>query len=128
MPTVEDMRRHVEKLLAGLSRADDYVEVRWIDRPTRAHASLEAGVITVPRIRSAISYATALHEVGHFLGRHQRSRSRLVRERWAWVWARRNARVWTPPMERHARESLDWYAARMEDDALCGLQPQQSAR
>jgi hypothetical protein len=117
MPTVEDMRRHVEKLLAGLSRADDYVEVRWIDRPTRAHASLEAGVITVPRIRSAISYATALHEVGHFLGRHQRSRSRLVRERWAWVWARRNA-----------RESLDWYAARMEDDALCGLQPQQSAR
>jgi hypothetical protein len=39
-------------------------------------------------IRSAISYATALHEIGHILGRYQDSRRSLVRERWAWQWAR----------------------------------------
>ena len=120
MPTIEDMRRHVDKLLTWLSRADDYVEVHWIDRPTLAWAALEVGVITVPRIRPAVSYAVALHEVGHFLGRHQRSRSRLVRERWAWDWARRNALGgWTRRMEQRARESLEWYAVRMESDTLC---------
>ena len=120
MPTVEDMRRHIEGLLAGLSRPDDYVEVHWIDRPTRAWACREAGVITVPRVRGAVSYATALHEIGHFLGHHQRSCSKLERELWAWDWAEHIAGVWTRAIERDAQKSLDWYAARMEDDTLCG--------
>lgn len=120
-PTIEAMRQHVDDLLASLSRADDYVEVRWTDSPKRAWATIEAGIIAVPRVRSAVSYATALHELGHFLGRHQRSRSRLMRERWAWIWAERNALLWTPAMARDAQECVAWYAARMEDDGKVGL-------
>ena len=113
MPTVDDMRRHIEALLASLSRPDDYVEVRWIDRPIRAKACPEHRYIDVPRIRSVISYATALHEIGHFLGRHQQStNSDLIRELWAWDWAEHIAGVWTPAIERDAQERLDWYAAR----------------
>jgi hypothetical protein len=35
----------------------------------------------------------------------------MVVEREAWAWAKRNAIVWTPRMERSARSALDWYAA-----------------
>src|SRR5258708_39773715 len=63
-------------------------------------------------IKSGISYATALHEVGHILGRHQHSNSTMVRERWAWHWARVNALIWTPAMEQSARKALEWYAPR----------------
>jgi hypothetical protein len=59
---------------------------------------------------SSLSYATALHEIGHWKGRYQRSRNVIVRERWAWQWARKNALIWTRAMERDATMSL--YAAR----------------
>jgi hypothetical protein len=36
----------------------------------------------------------------------------MVRERWAWRWARQHALVWAPRMERYAEKSLAWYAAR----------------
>jgi len=65
-------------------------------------------------IWSAISYATALHEIGHILGRHQRSPDTLVRERWAWRWAKENALIWTPAMEKHCSVSLAWYEVRRE--------------
>ena len=68
-------------------------------------------VIGIPVVRSAKTYATALHEVGHILGAHQRSRSVMVRERWAWRWAKRNARMWTPTMERSMSSCLAWYEA-----------------
>src|SRR5262245_6671078 len=67
----------------------------------------ETGEIFISPIRSEISYATALHELGHIFGRHQHSRSEMVRERWAWKWARANALVWTPRMERDARKAME---------------------
>jgi hypothetical protein len=36
--------------------------------------------------------------------------STLVRERWAWEWARANALIWTPGMENSARKAVKWYA------------------
>jgi hypothetical protein len=36
----------------------------------------------------------------------------MVRERWAWRWAKRNALFWTPRMERNMNEGLQWYAPR----------------
>ena len=117
MTTLVDMRRHVEDLVASLSRADDQIEVHWIGRPRRARAAPEIGVIWIPRVHTEISYATALHEVGHFYGRHQRSRRALMRERAAWDWARRNAKKWTPRMERHAQKALAWYAAKYGEAA-----------
>jgi hypothetical protein len=73
-------------------------------------ASYELREIWIRPVRSDRSYATALHEIGHVLGRHRLSRVMLVRERWAWDWARRNALRWTPTMQRHARRCLRSYA------------------
>jgi len=56
----------------------------------------EADEIRTPPIRTAISCAVALHELGHMLGRHQRSRRIIVRERRAWTWRGRIALRWTP--------------------------------
>jgi hypothetical protein len=62
----------------------------------RAHAERahngEPPKIKIPPIRSLISYYTALHELGHLLGRG-RSGNRLTREAAAWRWAIRNAKV-----------------------------------
>jgi hypothetical protein len=70
-----------------------------------------AEIHTTP-IRSAISYASALHEIGHALGRHRNSRRIMMREAWAWRWARAHAMVWTPAMERSRQKALAWYAPR----------------
>jgi len=68
--------------------------------------------IDVPPIKSVKSYATALHEIGHILGRHQLSEVILVRERWAWEWAKRNALRWTPVMQRYSEWCLEYYERR----------------
>ena len=64
--------------------------------------------IWIRPVRSPRAYAVALHEIGH-IGRHQRSQAVLVRERWAWHWAKRNALDWTPAMQRHADWCLESY-------------------
>jgi hypothetical protein len=62
-------------------------------------------IVTAP-IRSVFSYATALHEIGHYLGRRQRSKNSMTREREAWNWARANALIWTEAVERYAARAL----------------------
>jgi len=105
--TVADMRRHVEALA---SEHEILVDTRRVKRADRAYALREAdggsNEVQIPPIRSAITYVTALHEIGHILGPHQSSRSSLVRERWAWRWARENAIVWTSGMQRTAAREL----------------------
>lgn len=59
-------------------------------------------------VKSAASYAVALHEVGHILGRRQ-SQTRLCSEAGAWMWAREHALVWLPVMEQKQRASLASY-------------------
>jgi hypothetical protein len=113
VPSVEDMRAHVEKLVA---RHEILLYTRQVKRTERAYALRAtefpaADEVWTPPIRCVITYATALHEIGHILGRYQESREEMVRERWAWEWARRNAIVWTPQMERCATEALAWIAA-----------------
>jgi hypothetical protein len=105
--TVKEMQQHVDKLCERHE-----IHVWWRRDHRGGYAAREHNFVSIPPIKSAITYAIALHEIGHLLGRHQRSRSRLVRERWAWAWARRNAIKWTPAMERTMRSSLDWYAQR----------------
>jgi hypothetical protein len=111
--SIDDMRRHIEELMAP-HQLD--IVVVWIKRPDRARVlhDLDGSVIElqIAPIKSAVTYATALHEIGHIEGRYQNSRRVMVRERWAWAWARSAALVWTPAMERHATASLAWYAAR----------------
>ena len=106
-PTIEEMRQHVVDLWGG----ED--EIEWCARPSQAYALRDAGVICIAPITSAISYAVALHEIGHIRGRNQQSRSVRVRERWAWQWARGAALIWTPRMEQCARSSMEWYENRL---------------
>src|SRR5205823_5848330 len=95
MVRVEDMRRHISELCETHD-----IELMWCRRPMDAWADREHGTICTAPIKSSISYATALHEIGHIRGPHQLSRDSMVRERWAWHWAQANALVWTTRMER----------------------------
>jgi hypothetical protein len=106
--TVNQLRSHV---LALCQRQE--IIVRWVERPSKAYAVREVQEIGIPRIKSQVSYATALHEIGHILGRNQASKHVLVRERWAWNFARTTALLWTPTMERCAMGSLSWYGRRL---------------
>jgi hypothetical protein len=47
-----------------------------------------------------------MHEISHIVGQHQHSRDTLVRERWAWKWARENALEWTAAEDRQAEKAL----------------------
>ncbi len=117
--------RHIE----GLCRKHD---IRWwrdCSRQSQSRGVVNpahdiAEIHTTP-IRSAISYASALHEIGHVLGRHQNSRRIMVREVWAWRWARAHAMTWTPAMERSRQNALAWYAPRADRyDAKCRAEMQ----
>ena len=98
--TIQDMHQHV----MGLCSQHNIV-FTWCCRPSQAWAAREIEEVYIPPVKSVISYATALHEIGHILGRFQRSGNSVIRERWAWQWAKRNALIWTPAM--------NWYAAAM---------------
>jgi hypothetical protein len=101
MLRVADMRRHVEALCKRHE-----IEFLWCRRPMDAWADREHATVGIAPIKSRVSYATALHEIGHLRGRYQGSRDSMVRERWAWQWAKANALIWTPRMERDRRKSL----------------------
>lgn len=105
MSTIADLEQHFLRLCSA-----EEIEIDWCERPSKALAvSGEFEFIRAPRIKSLISYAVAMHELGHIRGRNQRSKNQIVRERWAWDWARRNAMLWTPRMERYAVASVRWY-------------------
>jgi hypothetical protein len=103
------MTEHVERVCR---EAGIHLDTRWVERPGDAYAVRAtdgAGAVDevqTPPIRSAITYATALHEIGHILGPNQDSPNSHTRERWAWQWARENALVWTGAMERYATRAL----------------------
>jgi hypothetical protein len=102
------MCQHIEQL------CHEHQIACYVDRkrPGVSYSLRECDEIRIAPIRSSLSYAIALHEVGHMLGRHQQSRWVMVRERWAWNWARKNALFWSPAMEWTATDSLEWYRPR----------------
>ena len=96
MVTVAAMRTHAEAICNHKSKAI----AEWTAE-------------TSP-IRELCSYATVMREIGHCLGRYQRSRRSFVREVWAWEGARRNALLWTPQLERSAQAALNWHRHRVK--------------
>jgi hypothetical protein len=102
------MQAHAMGLIEKHTRIYSLVPIR------AAQASYELGEVWIPPIKSSVSYAVALHEIGHICGRHRASRYRMVRERDAWSWAKTNALGWTETMERHRDASLAWYEAQIK--------------
>jgi hypothetical protein len=110
--TVVMMRRHIEALVAAhvprdvpVTRCDGIRSARTVWRRDKLLA------IWLPPVKSAVSYAVALHELGHICGRYRHSRKLMTRERAAWRWAERNALIWTKRMTYCKGNSLIWYAA-----------------
>ena len=98
-PSVAAMHEHFTALI------EEHQIVHYQTRSTtRAWSLREAEEIHTPPVKTWKSYITALHEIGHLLGRHQLSQHVMVRERWAWRWARQHALVWAPRMERYAEK------------------------
>lgn len=64
--------------------------------------------IRIPEVKSAVTYALALHELGHVLGPKQNGR-RLEDEWDAWLWAKRNALCWRKPMKSKMKRCLQSY-------------------
>jgi hypothetical protein len=82
------------------------IEITFAEKPSASRLRRE---IWIRSVTSPRNYATALHEIGHIIGRYQLSGNVLTRERWAWDWARRNAIRWTPAMQRHAERCIESY-------------------
>ncbi|BBC01833.1 MULTISPECIES: hypothetical protein [Bradyrhizobium] len=115
---ITDLKRHFLKLCA-----DEEVDVQWCDNPLQALAlSGELEFIRTPRIASEITYAVAMHELGHIKS-GDRSTDQIARERAAWDWARCNALKWTPHMEGYAAASLRWYEEHLPEPAGKTRQP-----
>jgi hypothetical protein len=88
------MRQHVIDLL----KADPDLVVNWIPRRLAAGAAVDINEIWIAPIRSKLSYAIALHELGHLRGAHRHSRYLMTRERDAWRWANHHALLWDASM------------------------------
>lgn len=67
-------------------------------------------VIQIRPTKNTGYYVSALHELGHILGKHQMTDApRLKKELYAWIWAKENALVWTDTAERIMRQAMDTY-------------------
>ncbi len=103
MSAIETYRQHIETLCV---EHHIVLEVR----PGGGRAWRRSRRVRVPPIRTGISYAIALHEIGHILGENQDGR-RLEKEVGAWLWARSNALSWRKPMKNAMKRRLASYLA-----------------
>jgi hypothetical protein len=109
--TVYEMREHVLRLVEVHA-----IRRGWCKYPAQAWAVREFDEIEIAPIKSALSYAAALHEIGHIKGRFQASQRSMVCERWAWRWAKKNALIWTRAMENYRLRSLQIVETRIKSD------------
>lgn len=69
--------------------------------------------IKIRPVKTAITYAVALHEIGHILGPRQTGKNtRLDKEVGAWEWAEKHAMEWTPAMAEKRAKCLQSYLAK----------------
>jgi len=103
-----DMALHIQELCAEHGITVRYQSLS--DSEPRYYARPSDRLIQIRPTKNTGYYVSALHELGHILGRFQSwEKSRLTRELWAWVWARQNALVWTETADRIMRQAMDSY-------------------
>lgn len=129
--TSAEMTAHVEALAKAAK-----VHISWQPnlKPDEASGTPEKRLIEVAPITDDVSYLIVLHELGHYgsgattlsagdnkdlfaraLGFGNSPRL-VAEERAATAWAKAQAKVWTPAMERAAAEALQTYL----DDPFTG--------
>lgn len=95
-----------------MSEHIDYIcrrnQVRVGQHSRGGNASRRGRFINIRPIKSSVTYAVALHELGHVLGPWQ-SKPRLYKEAGAWKWALENALCWTPVMQKTMVRALTSY-------------------
>ncbi len=102
--TTEQMAAHIRKVCIVES-----IEVQSHSRGGRAYRRSRR--IKIRPVKTDITYAIALHEIGHILGPCQSS-TKLDREVGAWVWATANAIEWTDAMSAKRAKCLQSYLAK----------------
>jgi hypothetical protein len=108
--TLEALRQHVLDVWGK----DDGIE--WIEPYCMPEADHETQTLRLHPIKSEAAYAVALHEIGHL--RQGLCEDELLNERRAWDWARDNALIWTPTMERAAEYCMRSYEAEGDEAYL----------
>ena len=103
------MKAHIEGLLVAFD-----TDRRFVRLTRQAKCVWACREVSIPEIKSPVSYASALHEIGHILARHGESRRCLVRERAAWQWAKAHALIWTESRKGAAFRASHGMARRAE--------------
>ena len=103
-----DMALHVQEICA---RHDIKVRYQPLgDLMPRYVCNRREKTITIRPTKNTGHYVSALHEIGHLLGKYQHGSSiRLTQELYAWIWAYENGLLWTETAERIMRRSMDTY-------------------
>lgn len=107
---------HVEILISSHGISAEWKEGYFKGRSWRSKRRIK-----IAPVRSAATYAIALHEIGHVVGRQ--SGLRIDMEVQAWEWAEANALEWTEPMIIKAARCVASYLKMCERHRSMKLPP-----
>jgi len=103
-----EMALHVQELCAKNHITVMYQSLE--DEIPRYFAQPQRKLIQIRPTKNTGYYVSALHEIGHILGKFQSEGNPLIkRELYAWIYAMENALVWTETAERVMRNAMDSY-------------------
>lgn len=110
-PRAKAFAAHIEALCEA-----NRIKINYADMDEVAYISERA--VRIRPIKGDMSYASAMHEIGHILARWK-GRPALVEETGAWLWAEKNALTWTMPMRQLAARCLKtYYNTRKRNDPV----------
>ena len=109
-----DMALHIQQLCADHGITVTYQSLD--DAVPNYYASPSQRHIHIRPTKNTGYYVSALHEIGHIMGRNQ-SYNNTVKERevGAWIWAMLNAKVWTDTADRVMSRASSSYGVNEEE-------------
>jgi hypothetical protein len=93
--------------VAKLCRENHIIVIEKIG--SRGRAFPKRHTVRIPPVKTDVTYALALHEIGHILG--EQPKGRLAREAAAWRWAMDAAESWSAAMHGKMKHCLGFYAS-----------------
>ena len=114
-----DMAIHIQEICAKYNLTVRYQTLK--DKQPNYYARPATKEIHVRPTKNTGYYVSTLHEIGHILGDYQgaqwgtdyaglsQDKIILTKEIYAWIYARKNALVWTETAERVMRKAMDSY-------------------